>query len=212
MKKRLFIFIFLFLCFPSTVLGNTKEKVTFSKCIDGDTAKFILNDKEITVRFLAIDTPETKKEEQPFGKEASLYTCNKIKNAKSIVLEFDSNSDKYDKYNRYLAWVFVDDNLLQKDLISNGFARVAYIYGDYKYTDDLYSSEKKAKSKKIGIWNDNKSFADYIKNMDFIYKFLITLVIILSIIIYLYFDNKAMKKAIRKGKKKIKKDLIKKMK
>nr|WP_306299242.1 thermonuclease family protein [Brevibacillus brevis] len=45
--------------------------------VDGDTIKIKINDKEETVRFLLVDTPETKHPKygvQPFGKEASYFT------------------------------------------------------------------------------------------------------------------------------------------
>lgn len=132
---------------------NKKEKVTFSKCGDGDTARFIINGEERKVRFLAIDTPEVDSKEK-FSKEASEYTCNALKKAKEIYLEYDSNSDKEDKYGRVLAFVYVDNNLLQKSLIENGLAKVYYIYGDYAHVDELREVEKQAKEKKIGIWSD----------------------------------------------------------
>ena len=125
--------------------------------MDGDTAKFILDKREITARFLAIDTPETKhptKGVEPFGKDASNYTCDKLTNAKKIVLEYDDGSDKTDKYERHLVWVYYDDNFLQEELINLGYAKVAYLYGDYKYTTDLQNAEVVAKSDKKGIWSD----------------------------------------------------------
>ena len=137
---------------------NEREEVAFSKCVDGDTAKFIVNGKEETVRFLAIDTPEIKHgdvEEDPFGNESSNYTCKKLKNAKKIILEYDSNSSKTDKYGRLLAFVFVDDLFLQKELISKGLAKVYYIYGDYNYVDELRKEESVAKKNKLGIWRDD---------------------------------------------------------
>ena len=57
MKKIVIVVMLIILFMPINVLA--KEKVSFSSCVDGDTAKFILNKKEITVRFLAINTPET---------------------------------------------------------------------------------------------------------------------------------------------------------
>ena len=137
---------------------NEQEEVSFSKCIDGDTAKLIINNKEETVRFLAIDTPEIKHGDvdgDPFGQDASNFTCNKLKNAKKIILEYDANSSKTDKYGRVLAFVFTDDILLQKELIKNGLAKVYYVYGDYQYVDDLRKEEETAKNKKLGIWSDN---------------------------------------------------------
>ena len=132
---------------------NEKEKVTLSKCSDGDTAHFMINNEEKTVRFLAIDTPEITNNE-PYSKEASEYTCNALKNAKEIYLEYDSNSDKEDKYGRVLAFVYVDDALLEKSLIEQGLAKVYYIYGDYAHVDELRETERIAKENKIGIWSD----------------------------------------------------------
>ena len=160
MKKLKILILLLILFVPLNVLAE-KDEVKFSSCIDGDTANFTLNKKEIKVRFLAVDTPETKhptKGEEPYGKEASEYTCKRLKEATKIELEYDDNSDKKDKYDRYLAWVFVDDSLLQAELIKNGLAEVAYLYGDYKYTDLLKDYEETAKVQKVGIYSDEKSY------------------------------------------------------
>ena len=108
---------------------------------------------------IAVDTPESvhpTKEVQAYGVEASNFTKEKLQNAKKIELEFDNNSDKTDKYNRYLAWVWVDGELLQKLLVSNGYAEVAYLYGEYKYTELLKELEKKAKNEGIGIWDKDR--------------------------------------------------------
>ena len=155
MKKKILLILIIILM-PINVFASEKQEVKFSSCVDGDTARFIMNKEEIKVRFLAIDTPETnhpKKGEEPYGREAKEYTCNKITNASKIELEFDDNSDKKDKYNRYLAWVFVDDSLLQSELVLNGYARVAYLYGDYKYTDILNENMEKAKKDEVGIFS-----------------------------------------------------------
>lgn len=154
MKKV--VMIFLFFCLFITNVYAERVSVKFEACVDGDTIKVMLDNKKTTVRFLAIDTPETvhpTKGEQPFGKEASNYTCDKVKNAKKLEIEYDEGSTKTDKYNRALGWVFIDDTLLQKDLVSLGYAKVAYLYGDYKYTEDLKKEESIAKSKKLGVWS-----------------------------------------------------------
>ena len=138
---------------------NTKEKVKFSKCSDGDTAHFIINDEIKKVRFLAIDAPELAKNGKSadlFANEASEYTCNALKKAKNIYLEYDGNSDREDKYGRVLAFVHTDEELLQAKLVENGYAKVAYIYGDYAYVEELRELEAKAKKQKLGIWRENK--------------------------------------------------------
>lgn len=202
--KKIMISILLFFLFISiTYADSNKVTVAFSKCVDGDTAKVILNEKEVTVRFLAIDTPETKhpqKGEEPFGKEASNYTCNKLKNAEKIELEYDGK-EKTDKYNRHLAWVFVDDSLLQKELIQKGYAEVAYLYDDYKYTKELQKEESLAKLEKKGKWNDSLiQTKEYIK----IACLIITVIIIILLFI---FNKKYRKKTVNKMKRKVRKKI-----
>lgn len=161
----------IFLSFTLFLFNVNAEEVNFNivkfyECIDGDTAEFLLNNKKIKVRFLAIDTPETvhpKKKKDPIGLLASDYTCKRIKEATIIKLEYDKSSSKTDKYNRFLAWIWLDDNLLQKELIAQGYGKVAYIYGKYNYIDDLYSLEDIAKENKLGIWNTN----NYVYKVEF---------------------------------------------
>ncbi len=136
---------------------NSFKEVAFSKCIDGDTAKLIVDNKERTVRFLAINTPEVAsnlKEAEPFGKEASEYTCKMLKEAKKITLEYEANSDVEDKYGRILAFVYADDELIEAKLIENGLAKVDYIYGDYAHVEELRKIEETARNNNIGIWGN----------------------------------------------------------
>ena len=155
MKKVVLFFLIL----SSNILivnANTKEKVKLVKCVDGDTAVFKINSEDVRVRFLAIDTPETvhpTKEVEAYGKNASEYTCNKLTNAKKIELEYE-DKNKLDKYGRTLAWVWIDNSLLQQELIDIGYAKVKYIYGKYTHTDLLYEREAIAKEKKVGLWSD----------------------------------------------------------
>ncbi|SUM72075.1 thermonuclease [Staphylococcus saccharolyticus] len=56
---------------------NGKDKVYIKRVVDGDTFVAQRNNKDIKVRLIGIDTPETVKPNtpvQPYGKEASNYT------------------------------------------------------------------------------------------------------------------------------------------
>lgn len=155
MKKKIILLISIFFIGINNIYA--KEIVKFSDCVDGDTIKVLLDNKKYTIRMLAVDTPESvhpTKEIEYYGKEASEYTCNLVKNAKKLEIEYDDNSDKTDKYDRLLVWVFVDGKLLQKELISNGYAKVAYLYDDYKYTKELENAQELVSAKNIGIWNE----------------------------------------------------------
>lgn len=142
-----------------TVSSSTsdKEEVELVKCVDGDTATFNINGKNKKVRFLSIDTPESVhpyKEVEEYGKDASEYTCNLLKNASTIELSYEENMKNKDKYGRILAWVWVNEELVQEKLISIGYAEVKYVYAKYTYLDKLYDAQNKAKKNKLGIWYD----------------------------------------------------------
>lgn len=141
-------------------LSNERIGVQYSKSVDGDTAKFKLNEEIITVRFLGIDTPETVHPslgEQPYGKEASNYTKEKLQNANKIELEYDSNSSKTDKYGRHLAWIWVDDSLLQEELIKEGLAQTYMLQDNYTYAWILQEKQEEAKEEKVGMWSDSNT-------------------------------------------------------
>ena len=198
--KKIFFIIILFTIGIGNVFASERMNVTLDSCVDGDTAKFILNQNKITARFLAIDTPESvhpTKGVEPYGKEASNFTCNKLKNASKIEIEYDDNSNEKDKYDRYLVWVWIDDYLLQDELVKEGLAEVTYLYGDYKYTPILQDHEQTAKIQKINIWNNNTISTN-------IYIPLFTLFLI---ILFCLISKKYRKKTINKVKKKVNKEI-----
>ncbi len=133
-----------------------KIKVELVNCIDGDTARFKENGNIYTYRFLGINTPEVNPVVERYGKDASNYTCKKLKSAKNIYVSYEKTSIKTDKYQRHLVWVYVDDNLLQELLIENGYAYVEYVYTNLTYLDQLYKSEKKVIESKINLYNEYK--------------------------------------------------------
>lgn len=208
--KKLVVGIITFLLFIN--VSYALDEVKLSKCVDGDTIKVKIDNKEYTVRMLAIDTPESvhpEKKVEYYGKEASEYTCNIVSNAKKIELEYDSGSDKTDKYDRLLAWVIVDGELLQDKLISLGYAKVAYLYGDYKYTSLLEEHQELASAKNLGIWNqqekdkfDNNS--NNTDNNDNNYSTQDIVMIVILLLVITFVGDKTIK---RKAKKKLNKYL-----
>lgn len=146
---------------------------------DGDTLKAINGDKEISVRLLYVDTPESvhpNKTEQPYGVKASEFTKGIIEQSEEV--EFITTG--IDNYDRVLALVKVDGVSLQKILLTNGFARIAYVDIDEPSENDetnIYKKEQlalfkkdeaKAKNEKLRIWSNknyvtNKGFNDFLQ-------------------------------------------------
>ena len=173
--------------------GDTnKIEVELVEAVDGDTVKFKMNGKQITVRFLGINTKETVHPEigeEEWGKEASDFTKEKLKNATKIELEFDDIADKKDKYDRYLAWIWIDDELLQNLLVENGLAETYMLQNNYKFAGILQESEEIAKNNKLGIWSEetseignNKNQSQLIENNNLLYTMIgISIILIISI-------------------------------
>ena len=205
------------------------KSAILEKCVDGDTASFKVDGEIQKYRFLAIDTPESvhpTKKEQEYGKTASEYTCQILTNAKNIEIESEAKN-KTDKYGRNLAWIWVDDELLQKILVEEGYAQVAYIYGDYKYTMSLCAIQQTAKEKKLNIWSNKKYEEGYCKTVDLTgIEPIITkpeavvvkeqasnswlyYVIAFILVLFIIFDKKTRNKVINKTRKKVEKELLK---
>ena len=186
--KRILIVVLVFLFIPC-VNASSKFSVKLDKCIDGDTASFFINGEAKTVRFLSINAPEIAHDdvlEEYYGNESSDYTCKLLSRASSIKLQYDPKSDKVDKYDRVLAWVYVDGDLLQKELVSKGYAEVKYVYEDYLYSKELKELEVSAKEKKLGMWSDktieDSSFEIPSLHDLLIYGFVLLILIIISLL------------------------------
>ncbi len=119
------------------------EVVKLGRLIDGDTAWFkFSNHQEYKARFLFIDTPESTKTVEKYGKEATNFVRQCLANAQKIEVEFDQK--RYDHYDRLLVWVWITTNgkreLLQEVIAENGYVEKFYDYGHYKYEDRIRKS------------------------------------------------------------------------
>lgn len=85
--------------------------------------------------------------------EASKRTKELLSTASEITFEYDSGN-KIDRYGRVLGYIFVDGTLLQKTLVSEGLARVAYVKEpNTKYLLELEEAQEKAKNESLRIWS-----------------------------------------------------------
>ncbi|WP_307300092.1 thermonuclease family protein [Neobacillus driksii] len=97
------------------------KKFTLVEIIDGDTIKVNLNGKIETVRYLLMDTPESKNPKkcvQLYAKEAFLRNSKLVKSG-MVTLEFEGENTR-DAYRRLLAYVFVDGESIQGTLLREG--------------------------------------------------------------------------------------------
>ena len=125
-------------------------EATLAECNDGDTANFTVDGETITVRFLGIDTPESGHVIEPFGIAAGDYACDVMSDAETIVLESDPNSERKGTYGRYLGYVWADDNLLNLEMIEQGFSPASGVT-DLKYGDEMNEALANAQELELRI-------------------------------------------------------------
>ncbi|MET3697701.1 endonuclease YncB(thermonuclease family) [Bacillus oleivorans] len=128
-------------------------KVT--RVIDGDTIEVELeNGSEETVRFILVDTPESKGkytgDPQPFGKEAEAFTKQQLE-GKTVGLEL--GVEERDTFGRLLAYIWVDETMYNETLLREGLARVAVYPPNTKYVDYFREIEKQAMLEEKNIWS-----------------------------------------------------------
>jgi endonuclease YncB( thermonuclease family) len=134
-----------------------EEKYLVTKVVDGDTLSISKDGKNITLRLIGIDTPETVHPSKPvecFGLEAS-NKAKSLLSGKYVTLETDETQGEFDKYQRMLAYVYLPDGaMFNKYMISEGYA-YEYTYGSaYKYQSEFKLAQKSAQENKKGLWAD----------------------------------------------------------
>jgi len=137
------------------VVPDSKE-VTVIEVLDGDTV--IIDDaKHSRVRYLDIDTPEIPHQNSPgdpMALEAWDYNSDLV-DGRTVRLEFDEQ--KYDPYGRILAHVYVDNLLVNEELLKQGLATVLIIKPNDKYAEKMHDAVDEARKEKRGIWGSLKN-------------------------------------------------------
>jgi micrococcal nuclease len=120
--------------------------------LDGDTIVVERAGKQDTIRLLGVDTPETHHPTKPvqcYGPEASAYTARRLL-GKSVRLEGDVET--HDLYGRRLAYVYVDGERYDDELLRKGYARLLVIEPNHLHARTMLDEELDAKRRGVGLW------------------------------------------------------------
>jgi micrococcal nuclease len=123
------------------------------RVVDGDT---LLLTSGARVRLQGIDTPETVAEDRPvetWGPEASQFTKEFVEDAgRQIRLTF--SLERKDRHDRFLAFVWNGDAMLNEELVRAGLAHARL---DYRYSGPmkrrLAAAQDEARRAGRGIWS-----------------------------------------------------------
>jgi micrococcal nuclease len=137
---------------PGPVTANGK----IAKISDGDTVTVQFTDgaKE-KVRFIGIDTPETKRPNTPiqcFGPEATLFTTALLPIGTEVLVERDVETR--DRYGRLLGYVYraSDGLFINETLAKYGYADLLTYPPNVAHVDTFREAVAEARDADRGLW------------------------------------------------------------
>lgn len=133
------------------------------RVVDGDTVVIFYEGKKEKVRLLCVNTPESVHPDPsrnvPMGKTSSDYTKKRLL-GKEVGLQFEGR--KRGNYGRLLAYVFVDGENFNLELVRQGLSPYYTKYGrSLSYDEEFREAERQAMQAGLGIWGDPELEKEY---------------------------------------------------
>jgi micrococcal nuclease len=125
------------------------------KVVDGDTIHVQVGDRREKVRYIGVDTPETKhptKGVQCFGQKASEFNASLVAGERVRLVR---DVEERDRYGRLLAYVYrVRDGLfVNAELARLGYAQPLSIPPDVRFADRFAALAREAREQGRGLWS-----------------------------------------------------------
>lgn len=141
----LLLFLLALLLIPACISTPpaAPDTVQVTRVIDGDT---IVIDGGQHLRYIGMDTPEKG---EAFYLE-STKANSRLVEGKRVRLSKDISET--DRYGRLLRYVWVDDRMVNAELVRLGMARAKAYPPDTRYQGYFDQLEKEAKTARRGIW------------------------------------------------------------
>jgi len=128
------------------------ELATVQRVVDGDTFIALVGAHRYRVRLIGVNTPETVKPNTPVqcgGPEASAYAKHTL-TGKQVRLVYDV--ERYDRYGRTLAYVYVGKTFFNLVLVQQGYAVVETVPPDVAHVAEFVAAQRAARAKRLGLW------------------------------------------------------------
>lgn len=130
--------------------------------IDGDTITADLGTSTQSVRLIGIDAPEItwpsdeNDLEEPEGECLAFAARDYLRqqvDGQTVLLMRDHSQPKYDQYNRLLAYVYLDDEIINQKLLEEGLAPELTVDDDYEMQRNFQEAEATAREEGTGLWS-----------------------------------------------------------
>ncbi len=118
-------------------------RVMIVHVVDGDTVEL---DDGRRVRYLGINTPER---DQPFYAEARAANQQLVE-GKAVWIVLDT--EPTDRFGRTLAYLWVDEKLINLELVRQGYANAYTQPPNVRYSKEIVAAEQEAREAEVGLW------------------------------------------------------------
>jgi len=129
-------------------------EVPVIEVIDGDTIRVKLGWLEEEVRYIGVDTPEDSKElVECYGPEATEKNEELLDQGRVWI---ERGVEERDNHGRLLGYVYLDpegNSMVNKELLSQGYAILMTITPNYKYRQEFKELAKEAWQQGKGLWS-----------------------------------------------------------
>lgn len=134
------------------------EEAVVQQVIDGDTVR--LADGRL-VRYLGIDAPEARRrvgetwvvDPEPLA-DAATEANRRLVEGKRVRLEYDVQT--HDRFGRLLAYVYVEERMVNEALLAAGYAQLLTIPPNVKHAKRFRAKLEEARREKRGLWGGER--------------------------------------------------------
>lgn len=144
------LLVLLVLTLPAAAQSTLEATVT--RIVDGDTIHVRVDGRPEKVRYIGVNTPEVhhpRKGEEPGGRAAAAVNRDLV-NGRRVRLELDTQSR--DRYGRLLAYVWVDETMINAELVRRGFAQAMTIPPNVRHQSLFLKLQREAREARRGLW------------------------------------------------------------
>jgi micrococcal nuclease len=122
------------------------------RVVDGDTIRVRIGDRVERVRYIGVNAPELhhpRRGEEPGGREAAAVNAELVA-GRTVRLVLDVQSR--DRFGRLLAYVWVDDVMVNAELVRRGYAQVMTVPPNVRYQSLFLELQRDARRAGRGLW------------------------------------------------------------
>lgn len=128
------------------------EAWVVKRVVSGQTieAQLASDSTEIVQRIRLIGISAPLREQSPWGERAQ-QRLEKLTSDRKVMLEFDT--ERKDNSDRLLAYVWLDNRLINAQMIEEGYVLAESLPPNVKYEKKLELDQRKARLLEAGIWD-----------------------------------------------------------